>query len=189
MIIQSGGSSLEKKTPSWLKKILTREFLSQSSSHAVRVFYLFNCATEFCPIAWNQQKSCSSRRVYSPGKLIGYIHIFPFFFLTVKDSITMQRDSPCCRLSSPLLLAACSPLCLLVMKLLPIFHTMILVGFPLDIRRLWSEVGVLSNDWEKILCSILHAMRHAGCGISDAEVKTNGAFAAKLLRIICKNAG
>lgn len=92
-------------------------------------------------------REAAARDVFTAqGGLRG--HKSNLFLLAAKASLTTQRDSPRCRLSPALLLAACPPLCLLVMKLLPIFHTLLPVGFSpfIDIeQQLWLEVVVLSN--------------------------------------------
>lgn len=85
---------------------------------AVCSAFLKNCVIEFCP------RSCSCGRVYSPR---GHKSIFPILPFGCRS----QRDSPQlpALLCSALLLAARPPLRLLVMKLLPIFHTLLPVGF------------------------------------------------------------
>lgn len=68
------------------KKILTREFLSHSPSHAVRVFYLFNSVIECCPRAWKQQNA-AALDVFTARGSWDVINLFfpPFFLLAAKE--------------------------------------------------------------------------------------------------------
>lgn len=61
-----------------------------------------NCVTEFCPRAWNQQRSCSSGRVYSPGKLRGHKSTFlRLSFWLQKTALICWGIPPAAALFSP----------------------------------------------------------------------------------------
>lgn len=117
-----------KEKAALAKKILTREFLAHSPSHAVRAFYLSNCVVESA----SQSLKPAEKLLWTclqPGEARG--HKSFFFSFGCKRHHYHAEGFP---LLSALFSSA--PRCmscarLLVMKLLSIFLTQLLVGvFP-----------------------------------------------------------
>lgn len=192
MIIQSGDSSLKKKKPSWLKEKSSRVNLCPSHPPTPSVCSnIFNCVTEICPRARNQQRSCSSERVYGPGKLTGYKSNF-FSIL----SFWLQKTVLPCRGIPPAAgsLLPCSSLHVLRFafwwwNFFPFFALWSWWGFPLiytgfDLRLLCF---LMLKKYNMLYSSCNNPCRQWNIWCWSKNERC--IFVPKVLRILRKNAG
>lgn len=159
------------------KKILTREFLSHSVSHAVRVLYILIVIRCWSQSLKPEKKLQLCLRVYGQSKLRGHTSMFFHSFFGCKRAALPRRGIlSCCRLSSPLLSPHVLRSAFWWWTFSPFFTPCSRWGFPLDIprTRLWCEVVVLYN-LKIIPCCVPHARSHTTQAVAytGAGMKTD----------------